>query len=67
MKTMVSGHRFDLEVKSQIRKRFKKSVLQFLIHTSLYTRPRSAVGNVSDCGSRGREFAPGLFHHFRGD
>ena len=38
-----------------------------------YTRPRSAVGNVSgykcvsDCRSRGREFDPGPVPYFRGD
>ena len=29
------------------------------------TRPRSAVSNVSDCRSRGREFDPGLILSWR--
>ena len=31
------------------------------------TGPRGAVGNVSDCRSRGCEFDPGLVPYFRGD
>ena len=40
---------------------------------SIFTGPRSAVGNVSgyrcvsDCRSRGREFDPGPVPYFRGD
>ena len=43
------------------------------IHPMKHTRPRSAVGNmsdyrcVSDCRSRDREFYPGPFPYFRGD
>ena len=39
----------------------------------VYTRPRSAVGNMpgnrceSDCRSKGREFEPGMVPYFRGD
>ena len=32
-----------------------------------FTGPRSAVGNVSDFRSRGRELDPGLVPYFRGD
>ena len=53
------------------------SVNQFghftLIYDKMFTRPSSAVGNVSgyrcvpDCHSRGREFDPGPVPYFRGD
>ena len=33
----------------------------------LNTGSRSAVGNMSDCRSRGREFDPGPIPYFRGD
>ena len=45
----------------------------FLLHTLVWTGPRSAVGNVSgyrcvsDCNSMGREFDPGPVPYFRGD
>ena len=32
--------------------------------TYIYAGPRSAVGNVSGCRSRGREFDPGLVPYF---
>ena len=44
-----------------------------VITNIIYTEPRSAVGNVSDCRyvsdcrSRGREFDPGSFPYFHGD
>ena len=38
-----------------------------VIETCLCTGPRSRVGNVPDCRSRGREFDPGPAPYFRGD
>ena len=35
--------------------------------TSWFTWPRSAVGNMSDYRSKGREFDPGPFQYFCGD
>ena len=52
-----------------------KSTIYYIeyISSSIFTRPRSALGKVSgnrcksDCRSRGREFEPGLVPYFRGD
>ena len=62
-------HQIDPYAKSnefQLWLWFMYSQLQILIH-GVYTGPCSAVGNVSDCRSRGREFDPGPVPYFRGD
>ena len=41
--------------------------MEHSLATSLATGPRSAVGNVSGCRSRGCEFDPGPVPYFRGD
>ena len=33
----------------------------------VFTGPHSAVGNLPDCSSRGREFDPSLVPYFHGD
>ena len=43
------------------------SVRHLIFIAFFYPGPHSAVGKVSDCRSRGREFDPGPVPYFRGD